>query len=242
MLAIILMCGILSATPAQAEDTAPKTLETKPPQPKTLPSKPQELKNTEPALPELKQDHKTKESTNEAVPNTPARSLILTVKLALVSDQRTAPYTIEVDTKGQDIVLSGKVSSETEKHAAAEIARQVEGVKTVANKLEVVAELHQLRMQKQDQTITEYVKERFKKSATVDAARFDIKTENGVVELSGQTKFQVIVLEAAESARQVPGVTAVKTSAVRIIEGVEKGEKAEKPEKAEKVEKTEKAE
>jgi hyperosmotically inducible protein len=97
-------------------------------------------------------------------------------------------------------------------------------------------------MQKQDQAITEYVRERFKKSATVDAARFDIKTENGVVELSGQTKFQVIVLEAAESARQVPGVTAVKTSAVRIIEGVEKGEKAEKPEKAEKVEKTEKAE
>jgi hyperosmotically inducible protein len=159
-----------------------------------------------------------------------------------VSDQRTAPYTIEVDTKGQDILLYGKVSSETEKHAAAEIARQVEGVKTVVNKLEVVAELQQLRMQKQDQAITEYVRERFKKSATVDAARFDIKTENGVVELSGQTKFQVIVLEAAESARQVPGVTAVKTSAVRIIEGVEKGEKAEKPEKAEKVEKTEKAE
>jgi hyperosmotically inducible protein len=224
MLAIILMCGILSATPAQAEDTAPKTQETKPQQPKTLPPKPQELKNAETTpTPELKQDHKTKESTNEAVPNTPARSLILTVKLALVSDQRTAPYTIEVDTKGQDTVLSGKVSSETEKHAAAEIARQVEGVKTVVNKLEVVAELQQLRMQKQDQAITEYVRERFKKSATVDAARFDIKTENGVVELSGQTKFQVIVLEAAESARQVPGVTAVKTNAVR-IEGVEKGE------------------
>jgi hyperosmotically inducible protein len=224
MLAIMLICGTLSATPAQAEDTAPKTQETKPQQPKTLPPKPQELKNAETTPPpELKQDHKTKESTNEAVPNTPARSLILTVKLALVSDQRTAPYTIEVDTKGQDTVLSGKVSSETEKHAAAEIARQVEGVKTVVNKLEVVAELQQLRMQKQDQAITEYVRERFKKSATVDAARFDIKTENGVVELSGQTKFQVIVLEAAESARQVPGVTAVKTNAVR-IEGVEKGE------------------
>jgi hyperosmotically inducible protein len=223
MLAIILICGTLSAPPVHAEESAPKTQETKPQQPKILPPKPQELKNPEPAPPELKQEHKTKESTNEPVPKTSARSLILTVKLALVSDQRTAPYTIEVDTKGQDILLYGKVSSETEKHAAAEIARQVEGVKTVVNKLEVVAELHQLRMQKQDQAITEYVRERFKKSATVDAARFDIKTENGVVELSGQTKFQVIVLEAAESARQVPGVTAVKTNAVR-IEGVEKGE------------------
>ena len=152
--------------------------------------------------------------------NTPVRSLILTVKLALMGDQRTAPGTIEVDTKGQDVVLSGKVSSEAEKLASTEVARQVEGVKSVVNKLEVVNDLHQVMTQKRDQAITEYVRERFKKSATLEAARFDIKTENGVVELSGKTRFQVIVLEAAEAARQVPGVIAVKTHAVR-IEGAE---------------------
>ena len=211
-LAVVLTCGTLLTAPLstiEAEESAPKTQEMKPLQPKVPTPKIQELKSSEPgpSPPELKQEP-------------PVRSLILTVKLALLSDQRTAPCTIEVDTKGQDVVLSGKVSSEAEKLAAAEVARQVEGVKSVVNKLEVVTDLHQVMTQKRDQAITEYVRERFKKSATLEAARFDIKTENGVVELSGKTRFQVIVLEAAEAARQVPGVSAVKTNAVR-IEGAE---------------------
>lgn len=219
--AVVLICGMLLATPLQAADESPpKTQENKPQAPQTPSPKPPELKNLEPPPPELKQEHKTKETTNEPTSNAPVRSLILTVKLALMGDQRTAPGTIEVDTKGQDVVLTGKVSSEAEKLASTEVARQVEGVKSVVNKLEVVNDLHQVMTQKRDQAITEYVRERFKKSATLEAARFDIKTENGVVELSGKTRFQVIVLEAAEAARQVPGVMAVKTHAVR-IEGTE---------------------
>lgn len=205
ILGVFLTCGTLLATPLHAGESAPRT---------------RELTNPEPAPPELKQAPKTKESLNEPAPNTPARSLILTVKLAFLGDQRTAPCMIEVDTKGQDVVLSGKVSSEAEKLASAEVARQVEGVKSVVNKLEIVTELHQAMMQKRDQVITEYIRERFKKSATLEAARFDIKTKNGLVELSGKTRFQVIVLEAAEAARQVPGVRAVKTLTVR-IEGAE---------------------
>jgi osmotically-inducible protein OsmY len=212
ILAVVLTCGTLLTAPLstiEAEESAPRTQEIKPQQPKVLTPKTQELKSPEPAPPppELKQEPSV-------------RSLILTVKLALLSDQRTAPCTTEVDTKGRDVVLSGKVSSEAEKLASAEVTRQVEGVKSVANKLEVVTDLHQVMTQKRDQAITEYVRERFKKSATLEAARFDIKTENGVVELSGKTWIQVIVLEAAEAARQVPGVTAVKSHAVR-IEGAE---------------------
>lgn len=220
VLAVVLTCGTLWATSLHAEESAIRTQEINPQQPKIEAPKTQEPKNPEPPPPELKEESKTKESTNEPAPSKPVRSLILTVKLALLGDQRTAPCTIEVDTKGHDVVLSGKVSSEAEKLASTEVARQVEGVKSVINKLEVVTELHQVIMQKRDQVITEYVRERFKKSATLEATRFDIKTENGVVELSGKTRFQVIVLEAAEAARQVPGVKAVKTHAVR-IEGAE---------------------
>lgn len=202
-----------------AEESPPRTHEPKPQQPRVLDSQPQELRNPEPAPPELKQEPKSKESLNEPAPNKPVRSLILTVKLALLGDQRTASCTIEVDTKGPDIVLSGKVSSEAEKLASADVARQVEGITSVTNKLEVVTELHQVMTQKRDQVITEYVKERFKKSATLEAAKFDVRTDHGVVELSGKTRFQVIVLEAAEAARQVPGVKAVKTHTVRIESG-----------------------
>ena len=222
ILAILLLCVPLSATQLHAEESAPKGQDIKPSPPQTSPKSP-ELKNPEPAPPELKQEPKTKELPNDSgssASNTPVRSLILTVKLALLADPRTASCTIEVNTKGPEVMLSGKVSSEAERLASAEIARQVEGVKSVVNKLEVVPELHQTNVHKRDQVITEYVRERFKKSATLDAAHFDIKTENGVVELSGKTRFQVIVLEAAEAARQVPGVTTVKTHAVR-IEGTE---------------------
>ena len=219
ILAVLLTCGTLLATPLYAEE-APRTQEIKPQQPKVQDPKSQEPKNLEPAPPELKQEPRTKEPTNEPAPGKPVRSLILTVKLALLGDLRTALCTIEVDTKGQDVLLSGKVSSEVEKLASAEVARQVDGVKSVVNKLEVVSDLYQVMMQKRDQVITEYIRERFKKSATLEAARFDIKTESGVVELNGKTRFQVIVLEAAEAARQVPGVKAVKTHTVR-IEGAE---------------------
>jgi len=143
-------------------------------------------------------------------------SLILTVKLALLEDPRLFPYEIEVEAGSDEITLVGKVSTEAEKAAAAKIVSTVPTVKTVSNKLEVVKELSELIAHKQDDILTRYVKDRFAKSATVTAANFDVKTEQGVVSLSGTVRFQVIVLEAAEAARQVPGVKAVRTDKVRI--------------------------
>ena len=84
------------------------------------------------------------------------------------------------------------------------------------SKLEVVKELPAIIAQKQDDIITRHVKEQFTKSATVTSANFDVKTEQGVVTLSGTERFQVIVLEAVEAVRQVPAVKAVKTDKVRI--------------------------
>jgi hyperosmotically inducible protein len=143
-------------------------------------------------------------------------SLILTVKLALLEDPRLFPYEIEVEVGSDEVTLTGKVSTEAEKAAAAQIASTVPTVKTVSNKLEVVKELPELIAHKQDDIITHQVKDRFAKSATVTAANFDVKTEQGVVSLSGTVRFQVIVLEAAEAAREVPGVKAVRTDKVRI--------------------------
>ena len=162
------------------------------------------------------QDPKAKGPKGEETASKPAGSLILAVKLALMADHRVFPHNIEVEAKGQEVVLSGKVSSEAEKLASVEVARGVEGVRSVVNKLEVVKELQSALIRKRDQLITECVKEVFNKSATLKTADFDVKTENGVVALSGKTRFQVIALEAAEAAREVPGVKAVKTDAVRI--------------------------
>ena len=216
MFGSVLACGILLISLLYAEEPEIRIQDPKPQQPQVQDTKRQELKSQEPRL----QDPKAKGPKNEETASKPAGSLILAVKLALMADQRLFHYPIDVESKGQEVMLAGKVSNEDEKLAAAEVAQRLEGVRSVVNKLEVVKDLSQDMARKRDQIITEYVKERLKRSKTLESAGFDVKTENGVVELSGKTRFQVIALEAAEAARQIPGVKAVKTDAVR-LEGAE---------------------
>ena len=88
---------------------------------------------------------------------------------------------------------------------------------TVVNKLNVVPTLRATWAKKQDETIAHFVRDRLVRSETLKAVGFEVKSESGVVHLSGKTRFQVIALEAAEAARQVPGVRAVDTTGVQII-------------------------
>ncbi|MBK9307089.1 MAG: BON domain-containing protein [Nitrospira sp.] len=143
-------------------------------------------------------------------------SLILSVKLALMGDSRLFHYEIEAEDDEQTITLSGRVSTEDEKASAKEVAEKVPGVKNVVNKLSVEKDLAKTLSKKQDDALTSLIKERFSKSATLKAANFEVKTEDGVVLIQGTVRFQVIALEAAEAARQVPGVRAVNTEKVRL--------------------------
>lgn len=146
----------------------------------------------------------------------PLGSLILCVKLALMGDARLFRYDIEVGDDQQTVTLTGRVSTEEEKTASMEIAQGVQGVKGVVNKLAIEKDLAKTLLKKQDEILTTLIKERFSKSATLKAANFEVKTEDGVVQLTGTVRFQVIALEAAETARQVPGVRAVNTEKIRL--------------------------
>ncbi len=201
------------STPAAKTDATPKASNEPKPQSQTAPPPKQEL----PPEREAKEKEKEKEKDKEKeVHKKPLGSLILTVKLALLADARLFRYEIEVGENDQTITLEGRVSSEEEKSGATEVAKSVSGVKAVVNKLDLDKGLAQALIKKQDEIITGLVKERFAKSATLKAANFEIKTEEGVVSISGAVRFQVIALEAAEAARQVPGVKAVKTDKVRL--------------------------
>ncbi|SFM96989.1 hyperosmotically inducible protein [Nitrosomonas communis] len=144
-------------------------------------------------------------------------SLIITAKLALMADSRLFPYDIEIDAKGKDLVLLGKVTSDSEKQTAADIIRCLDGVHAVENRLKVNPNASHELVVERDKIITQLIKERFEKSGTLQAVKFDVKTEGGVVTLTGSTRYQVIILEAAQAARQVPGVKAVNTGTVRLI-------------------------
>lgn len=186
------------------------------PKPQAPAQKTQEAKPSDPAklIPESK--------APEVAPAKPVVPPIIPTKLALMADPRLLPYDISVEMNGETAELSGKVCTDAEKAAATEIAQGVEGVKSVTNKIEIVKDLGLTMAKRKDEIITQYVKDRFGKSKTLETAHFDVKAEDGVVSLGGKTKFLVIVLEAAEAARQVPGVKAVKTEGIRLEGGDEK--------------------
>jgi len=218
------------AAPAQKSDTStehkevapeksvprlqqsPATTDSQPTSPKPAPeAKP-------PAAPTMKADLPPDREVKDKEPalRKTLGSLILSVKLALMGDSRLFHYEIEVEDDEQTVTLSGRVSTEEEKTTAKEVAQKVHGVKNVVNKLTVEKDLAKTLSKKQDDALSSLVKERFSKSATLKAANFEVKTEEGVVLLNGTVRFQVIALEAAEAARQVPGVRAVNTEKVRL--------------------------
>ncbi|BFU88831.1 MAG: hypothetical protein NTAFB01_00180 [Nitrospira sp.] len=206
------------ATPEKAAPRAPHPPAASEGQP--VPSKPAtEAKPQAQPPPTIKTDvppaeHESKEK--DSVIKKPLGSLILSVKLALMGDSRLFRYEIEVGDDQQTVTLTGRVTTEEERTAATEIAQAVLGVKIVVNKLAVEKDLAKTLLKKQDEILTTLIKERFSKSATLKAANFEVKTEDGVVQLNGTVRFQVIALEAAEAARQVPGVRAVNTEKIRL--------------------------
>lgn len=219
--------GADGKAPVPALPPPPRAMDPKPAKPA---EQPKEQSKSDKA-PEPK-GSETKASPSESTPNAKPADVkppespklpptpIVSIKLALMGDPRLFPYEINVDMNGDVAILSGKVGSEADKPAATEIALAGEGVKSVTNNLEVAKDLPQVLARKKDELITQYVKDRFGKSKTLESAHFDVKTEDGIVHVSGKTKFLVIALEAAEAARQVPGVKAVRSEGIR-VEGAE---------------------
>jgi hyperosmotically inducible protein len=144
-------------------------------------------------------------------------SLNLAIKLALMADPQLFPLEIEVEMDKGKAVVTGSVPTEEEKAKVAEIAKKIDGVDSVVNKLTVTPALRDKLAKKQDESIAHVVRDRLSRSETLKAVGFDVKSENGIVYLSGKTRFQVIALEAAEAARQVPGVRAVDTAGVQLV-------------------------
>lgn len=160
---------------------------------------------------------KAEESKPEEPAKKPVTSLNLAIKLALMADPQLFPLDIEVEMEKGKATLTGSVPTEDEKARAGEIAGKIDGVDSVANKLSVTPTLRDKLAKKQDESIAHVVRDRLSRSETLKAVGFDVKSENGIVYLSGKTRFQVIALEAAEAARQVPGVRAVDTAGVQLV-------------------------
>lgn len=140
----------------------------------------------------------------------------LTLKLAFMADTRLFPYDIECHIQEKTIELKGVVSREEEKTLASLLTANLLTEKDIINNIEVQPALSAKIQGTSDSRLTDLVKQRFANSQTLRETNFEVITLRGVVSLKGHTRFQVIVLEAAQAAREVPGVIAVNTQNVRL--------------------------
>jgi hyperosmotically inducible protein len=146
------------------------------------------------------------------------------VKARLVKDKQVRARDIEVKTVNGVVELSGTARSKREASKAASLARNVKGVKSVKNDIQVAAASAPEKMPAKDRpataqrsdhpvsdsVITTKVKALYVKDKDVSFRSVEVKTVNGVVHLSGTAKSKQEADKAESMARDVEGVKSVK--------------------------------
>jgi len=151
-------------------------------------------------------------AAGKADEKTPINDTWLTAKtkIALAADGRVKGRQIDVETTKGVVMLRGKVDSDAAKHAAGDITKLLDGVKTVKNDLEVVAPAKREAVEDKDEAITARVKEHLTKDADLKKSDIAVQTNAGVVSLTGEVKDITTSANASWTAWFVTGVKSVK--------------------------------
>jgi hyperosmotically inducible protein len=128
--------------------------------------------------------------------------------IALYAHERVKGRLISVETVKGTVVLRGKVDSDEAKSAAGSIAEGVQHVKAVKSDLQVVAVSDRKATDISHKDITRQIEGGFSKTAQL--AKIDVRTDGGVVTLTGAALSIGASARASELARGVPGVRAVR--------------------------------
>ena len=129
-------------------------------------------------------------------------------KISLFADERVKGTQVTVDTTKGVVHLRGKVDSAEAKSAASDIAQGVEGVKSVKNDLQVVTPAARQAVDANDKDIAKAIETRLSKDSQLK--KVDVRTDAGVVTLTGQVPTIGASAKASEMARGVAGVKSVK--------------------------------
>jgi hyperosmotically inducible protein len=131
-------------------------------------------------------------------------------KTKLVANGRTKARRITVETQDGVVTLLGKVGSSQERATAEEIAKGVSGVKGIRNVLQVVPDADRKSVDARDADIKKAVAERLKKDDPLKEADIKVRSDNGVVTLSGTVPDARVKTRAADLTRRTPGVKTVR--------------------------------
>ena len=131
-------------------------------------------------------------------------------KLALTTDGRTKARHISVETQGATVMLRGKVSSAEERAAAEEIARDISGVASVYNALQIVPDDQRKTVDAKDDGIETVIRERLLLDAQLKDSGIKVRSDNSVVTLRGKVSDPKAKSRASDVVRGVPGVRSVR--------------------------------
>ncbi|MFW5398767.1 molecular chaperone OsmY [Yersinia sp. 1252 StPb PI] len=133
------------------------------------------------------------------------------VKSALLEEKSLKSTDISVETNHGVVTLTGFVTSQAEAETAVEIAGNVEGVKSVSDKLHVKDQKSQsVSEYAGDAATTSSVKAKLLADDIVPSRKVKVETTEGVVQLSGSVENKAQSERAESIAKAVDGVKSVK--------------------------------
>ncbi|NUW55678.1 molecular chaperone OsmY [Cronobacter turicensis] len=133
------------------------------------------------------------------------------VKAALVDDEQIKSTDISVKTEKSVVTLSGFVESQTQAEEAVKIAKGVEGVASVSDKLHVRdGKDKSVKGYAGDAATTSEIKAKLLADDIVPSRNVKVETTDGVVQLSGNVESEKQSQRAESIAKAVDGVKSVK--------------------------------
>lgn len=133
------------------------------------------------------------------------------VKSALVDAKDIKSNDISVNTSKGVVTLNGFVSSQDQAERAVTLAKGVEGVKSVSDKLHVKdSTKSSVKGYASDTAITSEVKAKLLADDLVPSRNVKVETQNGLVQLSGTVKTKAQSDRAESVASAIEGVKSVK--------------------------------
>ncbi|WP_336219589.1 molecular chaperone OsmY [Citrobacter amalonaticus] len=133
------------------------------------------------------------------------------VKAALVDHENIKSTDISVKTDQKVVTLSGFVESQAQAEEAVKVAKGVEGVTSVSDKLHVRdSKESSVKGYAGDTATTSEIKAKLLADDIVPSRKVKVETTDGVVQLSGTVDSQAQIERAESIAKAVDGVKSVK--------------------------------
>ena len=133
------------------------------------------------------------------------------VKAALVDHDAIKSTDISVKTENKVVILSGTVDNQSQSDQATSLAKGVEGVSSVENKLTIrEGKADSMKGYAGDAATTSEVKAKLLADDIVPSRKVKVETTDGVVQLSGSVDSQAQSDRAESIAKAIDGVKSVK--------------------------------